>query len=83
MADSVVQNLVAEIRNRAHQRGLSDADLARQAGMTPPAFSRLHRSGGARIDTIDALARAVDLRIGLLPDDDHARALAEGTLFNL
>lgn len=83
MAEETLRVMMAEIRKKARQMTLSDAELARRAGITPQALSRIGKKHGARFDTIEALARVVELRIGLLPDDEHARALAEGTLFDL
>lgn len=83
MTDIVAVKLKQEIQAGARRMGISDAELARRADITPEAFSRMGRTGGARLETIHSLAKIVGLRVALLPDDEHARAVAEGTLFTV
>lgn len=77
------QNLIELIVQSAKAKGHSKGDLARRAGLTQPALSRL-LSGqhGARVDTVQRLAAVVGLRLALVPDDDYAADLFAGRLLN-
>ncbi|WP_210318250.1 hypothetical protein [Aureimonas endophytica] len=54
--------------------------MARRAGITPEALSRMRGTGGARFDTVERLAAVVGQKLKLAPLDDYLDALLEGGL---
>ncbi|WP_152048530.1 hypothetical protein [Aureimonas psammosilenae] len=54
--------------------------MARRAGITPEALSRMRSTGGARFDTVERLAAVVGQKLKLAPLDDYLDALLEGGL---
>lgn len=72
--------LLDQIRTDARKQGWSDAELARRAGITPEALSRMRTSGGARFETLERLAAVVGQRLKLAPVDDYLESLLDGDL---
>ncbi|WAJ31240.1 helix-turn-helix domain-containing protein [Antarcticirhabdus aurantiaca] len=62
---------------------MSKGELARRAGLTHPALSRLlSGTNGARLETVERLASAVGMRLALVPDDDFAADLLSGRILD-
>ncbi|NDP59987.1 MAG: helix-turn-helix transcriptional regulator [Oxalobacteraceae bacterium] len=61
--------------------GMSQAAIARRAGLHPVSVSRMAGSGNARFDNVALLAQAVGLKITLVADNHVAEGLLNGDLF--
>lgn len=58
------QDLLAELVERRHDAGLSQADVAARMGTSQPAVARLEAGGvDARLSTLERYAAAVGLRM--------------------
>ena len=70
-----IDELVRSIDQRREERGLSKAELARQAGLPPEAVRRLFtmRSPNPTATTLVALARALELDLVTEPRTKRAR----------
>ena len=77
----VILRLLGEILTAARAQGLNQTTLARHAGVPRTSISRIKRTGRADLATLDKLGRVVGLRLGMLPDNDHAVKVARGELF--
>lgn len=75
-------HLLLEIDAAARRQKLTRTQLAAHAGLTREAVSRVFTRGRADLDTVAGLARAVGLRLALVPDNDFAAQLAKGTLLD-
>lgn len=64
---SIANDLLAQILATAQQAGLDQVQLARAAGLAPETISRAKRRGTMDLASIDALAKAAGLQIGLAP----------------
>lgn len=66
---TAIDHLVRSLDRRREERGLSKAQLARQAGLPPEAVRRLFtmRSPNPTATTLVALARALDLDLVAAP----------------
>lgn len=73
-----IDKLVRSIDVRREERGLSKAELARQAGLPPEAVRRLFtmRSPNPTATTLVALARALELDLIAEPRTKRARKAA-------
>lgn len=77
---SLLERLVAEARSR----GLSQARLAAQAGLSPVGLSKAKRRGDIRASTLERLAEQLDMELALVPRrsrEQALRAVRAGTLF--
>lgn len=80
MVDTVNERAVLErILEEASRRGLSQRDLAEQAGLTPEGLSRLKKRGYGRLDTVEKLAGLVGLKIAAIPAGQAAKKTARRT----
>lgn len=61
--------------------GMTQAAIAKRAGLHPVSVSRMMSSGSARFDNIDLLAKAVGLKLMLVKDNSVAEGLLKGNLF--
>ena len=73
--------LLADILDRAQALGWSQVTLARRASVPDSSISRIKRSGRADLDTLAKLAKAVGLRLTLVPDSDFTEKVSRGELF--
>src|SRR2546423_13368145 len=85
----IVELFAARLREVRHSRGMTQAELARQAHVTVSYIGRLESAGAAPgIDLVERLAKALGITVADLlpttapPDDgallrDHAKSLAE------
>ncbi len=79
--DALAGGLLRDILNQARQRGWSQSELARRAALPDSSISRIKRTGRADLGTLARLARAVGLRLVLVPDSDFTEKLTRGDLF--
>ncbi|HID48432.1 MAG TPA: XRE family transcriptional regulator [Chromatiales bacterium] len=73
--------LLDEIEQRALQQGLRKRDLAQRAGISPESYSRMKRRGSGDYHTLNRMARAVGLRLSLVPDHPLLESLRKGAFF--
>jgi transcriptional regulator with XRE-family HTH domain len=66
--------MVARIRALMHQKGMSDADLARKTGISPATLSRVLslETEDPRISTLTAIAEALGSTVGYLLHSERA-----------
>jgi transcriptional regulator with XRE-family HTH domain len=79
-----IMNLLNQIVAAAKARGLSQARLAKMAGMTAVGLSKAKRRGDIRASTLEELARQLDLELTLVPrrsKENAAEAIKAGTFF--
>ncbi len=65
----------------AERRKLKEKDLAQLAGLRPETLSRMKSRGTADFTLIDRLARAVGLKLAVIPDDDQLARIQQGRFF--
>ena len=61
--------------------GMTQAAIAKRAGLHPVSVSRMVASGSARFENVELLANAVGLRLTLVADNSVAESLLKGDLF--
>ena len=81
MTDQASQPLLAEILDAAQRRGLTQAQLAAQAGIAVETLSRLKKADDLRLSSLARLAAVVGLKVALAPDDDLAAQVLDRDLF--
>jgi DNA-binding phage protein len=79
MADSA--DLLQRVLAQGKTQGLTQIALAQRAGITPEALSRAKKAGDMRVSTLADLARAVGLRLALVPDSPLLEKIESGKLF--
>jgi transcriptional regulator with XRE-family HTH domain len=79
--DTLAAALTQEIILRAKGLGWNQMTLAKRASVPETSISRIKRSGRADLTTLEKLARAVGLRLTLVPDHDYSEKLTKGELF--
>lgn len=60
------KTLISQIISAAQARGINQKALAARAGVPEETLSRAKRRGSARLDIVEALARAANVSIGLV-----------------
>ena len=60
---------------------MTQAAIAKRAGLHPVSVSRMVATGSARFESVDLLARAVGLKLTLVADNSVAESLLKGNLF--
>ena len=60
---------------------MTQAAIAKRAGLHPVSVSRMVASGNARFENVELLAKAVGLRLTLVADNSLAESLLKGDLF--
>jgi len=68
MSDPAPATLLARIANHARAQGLSRRALAQRAGVRPETLSRIASRGTCDFDTLERLATAAGLRLGIQND---------------
>ena len=78
-----VRQLIDQLLSVAGKRGLSRAQLAAAAGLTPVGLSKAKSRGDLRVSSLVALARELDLELALIPrrKQGAAAAIKAGTFF--
>jgi DNA-binding Xre family transcriptional regulator len=77
-----VRSTLNAILAAAESRKLKEKELARLAGMRPETLSRMKSRGTADFALIDRLARAVGLKLAVVPDDDQLARIQQGRFFS-
>ena len=93
---SSLEIMVTAMRHQARQASLSNGEWAARAGVRAETLSRLRQRGDCDLATLTALAKAVNLRVMLMPqlkmdlpkrfdrdDEERLLALCVSPLFNL
>jgi DNA-binding phage protein len=76
-----VRSTLNAILAAAETRHLKDKELAKLAGLRPETLSRMKSRGTADFTLIDRLARAVGLKLAVVPDDDQLERIQQGRFF--
>ena len=83
-SSAALDTVLAELRQRAHDRGLSNSQWAQRAGVRKETLSRLRGRPSCDFGTLQALARVVDAQLqvskvkyGSLTDDGHFPAIVD------
>jgi transcriptional regulator with XRE-family HTH domain len=78
-----IQALLEQLLTAARTRGMSQAQLAEAAGLTPVGLSKAKGRGDLRASSLAALAQQLDLELALIPQrrTDVAAAIKAGTFF--
>lgn len=79
--ESVVRELLDQLCDYAKTKGINKAQLAALAGMPRSTLSRAYARNACTIQTLDALAKPLGLKITLVPNNDLASKLAAGEVF--
>jgi DNA-binding phage protein len=77
-----VRSMLNTILAAAESRKLKEKELARLAGVRPETLSRMKSRGTADFALIDRLARAVGLKLTVVPDDDQLTRIQQGRFFS-
>jgi len=64
----VLGQLIAQLTPAARRRGLNDSQWAAAAGVPKETLSRLRRRSSCELTTLQALAQAAGMKLGMLPD---------------
>ena len=84
--NATVEELLDQIINTAKTRGMTQAELAEKAGISPVGLSKARHRGDLRASTLARLAAAVDLELTLTPARRRQRAaeaIRAGNFFKL
>lgn len=76
-----VRSTLKAILAAADVRKLKDKELAQLAGLRPETLSRMKSRGTADFSLIDRLARAVGLKLAVVPDNDQLERIQQGRFF--
>lgn len=76
-----VRSTLNVILAAADSRKLKEKELAKLAGLRPETLSRMKSRGTADFTLIDRLARAVGLKLAVVPDDDRLARIQQGRFF--
>jgi DNA-binding phage protein len=79
----IQQKLVALLNQAVEHgraKGLSQAEVARRAGLPPERLSRVKATGRCEFETFARLVAAGGLELHLVPKDDYATRLAKGLI---
>jgi len=69
-----IQHLIQQLIDSARAQGISQAQLAQQAGMTPVGLSKAKTRGDLKASTLAELANQLNLDISLVPRRTSAQA---------
>lgn len=76
-----VRSTLKIILAAAERRKLKEKQLAQLAGLRAETLSRMKSRGTADFTLIDRLARAVGLKLAVVPDDDQLARIQQGRFF--
>ena len=84
--NTIIESLLDQIIDAAKTRGMTQAELAEKAGISPVGLSKARHRGDLRASTLARLAAAVDLELTLTPARKRQRAaeaIRAGNFFKL
>lgn len=79
-----IKALLGQLVSAAKARGLSQAQLAKMAGLTAVGLSKAKRRGDIRASTLERLGAQLDLELALVPRrsrEKAAEAIKSGVFF--
>lgn len=75
--DNELAPLLNTLLSTAKMRGLTQSNLAHRAHIAPETLSRMKQRGNADFAAVAALAKAVGLKIVLIPDEERRDKLQQ------
>ena len=72
-----IKVLIDQLVSKAKTQGLSQAQLAEMANLTPVGLSKAKHRGDLRVSTLVDLADSLDLELALVPSHSREKATAE------
>ncbi len=81
-----IQTLLEQLIDTARTRGMTQAELAKRAGISAVGLSKARHRGDIRASTLLKLAQALDMELKLAPArrrQQAAEAIRAGHFFNL
>ncbi len=75
--DSDLAPVLNSLLATAKARGLTQGRLARMAHLAPETLSRMKQRGNADFSAVAALAKAVGLKLTLVPDEDRQELIRQ------
>ena len=78
--DSDLTTVLSTLIATAKARGLTQNSLAHMAHIAPETLSRMKQRGNADFSAVAALAKAVGLKIALVPDEDRQELIRQRRL---
>ena len=81
-----IKSLLEQLVESAKARGISQAQLAERAGISPVGLSKAKHRGDIRAATLQALAEQLDMSLALVPRQTRAQAveaIRSGTFFGV
>lgn len=81
-----VQVLLEQLVAAAKARGMTQAELAQKAGISPVGMSKARHRGDLKVSTLIRLAQALDMDLKLVPArrrEKAAEAIRTGRFFDL
>lgn len=61
--------ILEQLRKRRKELGLLQKDMLLKAGMTRQQYNRLEKKGNPRLDTLELLAKGLDMELMLIPKE--------------
>ena len=78
--DSGLTPVLNILLSTAKARGLTQSSLAHMAHIAPETLSRMKQRGNADFSAVAALAKALGLKITLVPDEDRQEMIRQRRL---
>jgi len=76
-----MRTILQQLVDLGKEQGLSQAGLAKKAGIHPVTLSRAMTTDAVTLSTVKAIAAQLGYRLTLVPDNVLAEGLAKGDLF--
>ncbi|MBT4835874.1 MAG: helix-turn-helix transcriptional regulator [Methylococcales bacterium] len=73
--------LLTQILQATHSKGMSEAEVANRLGIHPTTLSRIKKRGNCDFSLIQDMARLAGYQFSLIPDNNLAKAIQNGDLF--
>ena len=76
-----METILQQLAELGKEQGLTQAALAKKAGIHPVTLSRAITTDAVMLSTVKAIAAQLGYRLTLVPDSVLAEGLAKGDLF--
>lgn len=76
-----METILQQLAELGKEQGLTQAGLAKKAGIHPVTLSRAMTTDAVMLSTVKAIAAQLGYRLTLVPDSVLAEGLAKGDLF--